>query len=101
MTTQSTAKKTIDASVSTATKAFADSAERAQDFNEKFAATIKQAGLLGLDNYEKSLATLLGFQKKAAGATGQEWLGSLVEAQADLVAGLSANATSAVREVLK
>ena len=101
MSAKATAQKTIEAGVETATKTFAEGSERAQDFNEQLTAIVKQAGLIGVDNFEKSVATVADFQKKVAGATGLEWLGSVVEAQAGLLTGLSANAAAMVREVLK
>lgn len=100
-TTTTAAQDAISATVETATATLADGAVRAQAFNDQFVAVVKQAGLLGVDNYEKSLSTIIDFQKKIAGASGLDWLGSLVEAQAGLVVGLSTTATSAAREVLK
>lgn len=101
MSAKANAQKTIEGGVETATKAFAEGAERAQDFSEQVTAIVKQAGLLGVDNFEKSVTTVADFQKKVAGATGLDWLGSVVEAQTGLVTGLSANVSAAVREVLK
>lgn len=62
---------------------------------------VKQAGLVGVDNFEKSVVTVADFQKRLASVSWLDWPGSLVDAQAGLVTGLSANATAAVREVLK
>ena len=93
--------KVVDATTERVTKAVDESAERAQNFNEKVYAAAKQASLLTLDSYEKSLGTVTEFQKKLAGASGLDWVGAVVNAQADLVSGLTATATSAAREMLK
>ncbi|GAA4822404.1 hypothetical protein [Tomitella cavernea] len=66
----------------------------------RIVSVVKQAGLYGVETYEKSLERSFGFQKKIAGITGVKPYGSLVETQEKVVMGVSGAATNVLRGVL-
>ncbi|QDQ98538.1 hypothetical protein [Tomitella fengzijianii] len=66
----------------------------------RIVSVVKQAGLYGVDTYEKSLERGFGFQKKIAGITGVKPFGALVETQEKVVMGVSGAATNVLRGVL-
>ena len=76
-------------------------ADRIRDLNEKLLTATKQSGNLSLDAYERSLSSLLDFQKQVAGATQVEWLSAIAKANAEFVTEFSGAFTSAARQALK
>ncbi len=78
-----------------------DAAERIRALNEKLLTAAKQAGQGSLDAYEKTLASLVEFEEKVAGASQLDWVSALAKAHATFVTDLSSAYTSAVRAALK
>lgn len=83
------------------TQTFDAAFEQVKELNEQFLTTARKAGNLYLDAYEKAVDRAIELELKAAGATQQEWLTTLVEAQADFARELTGSYTAAARSVLK
>jgi hypothetical protein len=75
--------------------------ERATEASEQFAAATRKAGNLYLDSYEKAVDRAIELELKVAGATQQEWLKNLLEAQADFAREVTNSYTSTARTFLK
>jgi hypothetical protein len=75
--------------------------ERATEAGEQFVAATRKAGNLYLDSYEKAVDRAIELELKVAGATQQEWLKNLLEAQADFARELTSSYTSTARTLLK
>jgi len=75
--------------------------ERATEASDQFVAATRKAGNLYLDSYEKAVDRAIELELKIAGATQQEWLKNLIEAQADLARELTSSYTSTARTLLK
>jgi hypothetical protein len=75
--------------------------ERANEAGEHVLAAARKAGNLYLDSYEKAVERALELELKVAGATQQEWLGNLIEAQADFAREVTSTYTSTARSLLK
>lgn len=75
--------------------------EQVTELNEQFLASARKAGNLYLDSYEKAVDRAVDLELKLAGLTQQEWLKSVLEAQADITRELTASYTSAARSLLK
>jgi hypothetical protein len=75
--------------------------ERASEAGEQFVAASRKAGNVYLDSYEKAVDRAIDFELKIAGATQQEWLKNLIEAQADFARELTSSYTSTARTLLK
>jgi hypothetical protein len=75
--------------------------ERATEASEQFVAATRKAGNLYLDSYEKAVDRAIDFELKVAGATQQEWLKNLIEAQTDFARELTSSYTSTARTLLK
>lgn len=75
--------------------------EQAQDLTEQVLAASRKAGNLYLDSYEKAVDRAVELELKVAGATQQDWLKSLLQAQADFTRELADSYTSTARSLLK
>jgi DNA uptake protein ComE-like DNA-binding protein len=75
--------------------------ERFTERGEQVLATARKAGKQYLDSYEKTVDRTIDLELKAAGATDQEWLKSLIEGQAELTRELTRSYTAAARTILK
>lgn len=75
--------------------------QQVQDLNEQFLAAARKAGVAYVDSYEKTVDRTINLELKLAGMTQQEWLKSLVEAQADIARELTGSYTAVARSVLK
>ena len=75
--------------------------EQVKDLNEQWLAAARKAGNFYLDSCEKIVERTLDIELRAASVTQQEWLKSLIEAQADLTRELTISYTSAARALLK
>jgi hypothetical protein len=75
--------------------------ERATEAGEQFVAATRKAGNLYLDSYEKAVDRAIELELKVAGATQQEWLKNLIEAQADFAREVTSSYTSTARTLLK
>ena len=69
--------KTDNTDLSALTGALDDTAAPIRELNEKVIAAAKQRGTQSLDAYEKTLASLLTFGEKVAGATQLDWVSAL------------------------
>lgn len=70
-------------------------------FAEQYAEAARKAGNRYLDAYEQTVDRTLDLELKLAGASRQDWLEDLVEAQAEIARELSGTYTSAARTLLK
>ena len=75
--------------------------EQVKDLNEQFLVAARRAGNMYLDSYEKAVDSAIEFELKFAGVTQQEWLKSLIEAQADLAREVAGSYTTTARSLLK
>ena len=85
----------------TSTPPFDNAFERAGEAGEQFASAARKAGHLYLDSYEKTVDRAVELERRIAGATQQEWLRDLIEAQADFTREVAASYTSTARTLLK
>jgi DNA-binding ferritin-like protein len=81
--------------------AYEEAAERIRSLNERIIEAARKAGGTYLDAYEKSLRSIAEYEEKVAETTPVEWLGALLNAQADFVREVAKAATASAREVLK
>jgi hypothetical protein len=72
-----------------------------KQLNEQFLAAGRKAGSLYIDSYERAVNRAIEMERKVAGVTQQEWLKSLIEAQADFASDLATSYTTAARTLLK
>jgi hypothetical protein len=75
--------------------------EQVKELNEQFLSATRKAGNLYLDSYEKAVDRAIELELKVAGMTQQEWLKSLIEAQADFTREVANSYTSTARGLLK
>ncbi|MDQ6816622.1 MAG: hypothetical protein M3018_04335 [Actinomycetota bacterium] len=75
--------------------------EQFKELNEQFLATARKAGNLYLDTYEKAVDRTVELELKLAGKTEQEWLRSIIEAQADMTRELAGSYATVARSLLK
>ena len=75
--------------------------DQVKDFNEQWLTAARKAGNFYVDSYEKIVDRTLDIELRAASLTQQEWLKSLIEAQADLTRELTNSYASAARTLLK
>ena len=61
----------------------------------------RKAGSLYVDSYEKAVDRAIELELKVAGMTQQEWLKSLLEAQADFAREIAGSYTTTARSLLK
>ncbi len=76
-------------------------ADRIQEIGDRFAEESARTGKVYLDGYERTAKTVADFQERVAGASQNEWLASIVRAQADLTREVAKAQTSAARELLR
>ena len=75
--------------------------EQFKQLNEQFLAAGRKVGSLYVDSYERAVDRAIEMERKVAGVTQQEWLRSLIEAQADFAKDLATSYTTAARTLLK
>ncbi len=75
--------------------------EQVKELNEQVIAAGRNVGNLYVDSYEKAVNRAVDLQLKVAGLTQQEWLKSLIEAQADFTREVAESYTTAARSLLK
>jgi hypothetical protein len=85
----------------TRTPSFDTALHQVQEASEQFLTSARKAGNVYLDSYEKAVDRTINFELSLADATQQEWLKSLIEAQADVARELTSSYTAAARAVLK
>jgi hypothetical protein len=83
------------------TRSFDTAFNQVQDASEQLLAAARRAGNLYLDAYEKAVDRTISLELSLAETTQQEWLKSLIEAQADVARELTSSYTTAARSVLK
>jgi hypothetical protein len=72
-----------------------------QAANEQFVTAARKATTVYLDSYEKAVDRTINLELSLADATQQEWLKSLIVAQADVARELTSSYTNAARALLK
>ena len=75
--------------------------ERVTEAGDQLVAATRKAGNLYLDSYEKAVDRAIELELKVAGATQQDWLKNLIEAQADFAREVTSSYTSTARTLLK
>ncbi|WP_396909212.1 hypothetical protein [Mycolicibacterium sp.] len=78
-----------------------ETAARIRDVNHKMITATKQAGLMSLDAYERTMAGLLDYGQKVVDSAGVEQLSDIARSQAGLVGTVTSAYAQAVRELLK
>jgi Phasin protein len=72
-----------------------------QAFGEQYFEAARKTGNLYLDAYEQAVDRTLDLERKLAGASRQDWLKDLIEAQTEISRELVTTYTSAARTLLK
>lgn len=72
-----------------------------KELNEQLFASTRKAGNLYLDSYERAVDRAVDLELKLAGLTHQEWLKSVIEAQADITREITTSYATAARSLLK
>lgn len=85
----------------TGIRSFDAAFNQVQDASDQFLATARKAGNLYLDSYEKTVDRTINLEISIADLSKQEWLKSLIEAQADVARELTSSYTAAARAALK
>jgi hypothetical protein len=85
----------------TTSTSFDSALHQVQEASEQFLAAARKAGSLYLDSYEKTIDRAINLELSMAEASQQEWLKSLIAAQADVARELTSSYTAAARAVLK
>ena len=75
--------------------------EQVLELNEQFLTSARKAGNAYLDSYEKAVDRAIDLELKLAGLGRQEWLKSVIEAQADIAREITSSYTTAARGLLK
>ena len=75
--------------------------ERAGEAQEQLYAAARKAGNLYIDSYEKAVERAIDVELKFAGASQQEWLKNLIEAQTDFAREITGTYVSTARSLLK
>jgi hypothetical protein len=76
-------------------------ADRIRELNERIIKNTRRAGETYLDAYERSLATIAGYQESVAKATPVDWMKTVLEAQANFTREFGNLYASTAREALK
>jgi hypothetical protein len=91
---------TTQQSKNTTQPTFETAFEQVKEINEQVLEATRKASVQYLDSYEKAVDRAVDFELKLAGATKQEWLKTLVDAQADMTRELTEAYTKAARSLL-
>jgi hypothetical protein len=75
--------------------------EQVKQFNEQVVRAVREAGNLYLDSYEKAIDRTIELEQKVADHSQQEWLKTLIQAQADATREFANSYTTAARSLLK
>lgn len=75
--------------------------ERIRELNERILDGAKSAGHSSLDVYEQTVAGLVDFEKKVAGASQLDWVSAIAEAHSSFLVTVSQAYTKTARELLK
>ena len=75
--------------------------EQVKELNDQLVTAARKAGNLYVDSYEKTVDRAIGFERKVALPTQQEWLKSLIQAQADFTHEVAKSYSTAARSLLK
>jgi hypothetical protein len=74
--------------------------EQVKELNEQVLAAAREGGKVYVDSYERAVDRAIEFERRLAGTTRQEWLKSLIEAQADFARELTDSYTTMARAFL-
>jgi hypothetical protein len=75
--------------------------EQIKELNEQLVAAACEASNLYLDSYEKAVDRAVSLEVKLAGLTRQEWLKSVIEAQAEITREFATSYAASARTLLK
>jgi hypothetical protein len=75
--------------------------EQLKEASEQVLGAARQAGNLYLDSYEKAVDRAIDLERKVADLTQQEWLKSMIEAQADTTREFATSYVTTARGLLK
>jgi hypothetical protein len=78
-----------------------ESASRIRDLNEKLINLAKESGQASIDTYEKTLQSMLEFEKGVASSSQLDWVTALANSHAKFVQDVTSFYVKAAREVLK
>jgi hypothetical protein len=78
-----------------------EAAERLRELNERIITASKKSGRAYLDAYEANLKAIADQQAKLAGETDVDWVGTLLNAQADFTRELARVSAAQRRDLLK
>ena len=81
--------------------AFEETADRIRELNEKLIQLAKESGQGTLDTYEKSLQSMLDFEKSLASRSQLDWVTALANTHAKFVQDLTGFYIKAARDALK
>jgi hypothetical protein len=74
---------------------------RIRELGDKFVQLAKQQGQVSLDTYEKTLQSLIDFEKAAASASPLNWVTGLANTHAKFVQDIAGSYLELAREALK
>ena len=75
--------------------------DQVKQLNEGILTATRKAGTLYVDSYEKAVERTIELELKVAGLSQQEWLKTLIGAQADFARELADSYKTAARSLLK
>ena len=75
--------------------------EQIKEVNESMLEAAKKAAIQSLDTYEKAVDRVIDLERKLGDATKQDWLKTMVEAQAEITKDLTHAYATTVRGILK
>ena len=76
--------------------------EQVKELNDQLVTAARKAGNLYVDSYERTVVDrAIGFERKVALPTQQEWLKGLIQAQADFTREVAKSYSTAARSLLK
>ena len=82
-------------------QAWNEAAERLRELNERIIAAGKKSGRAYLSAYEANLKAIADYQARLAGSSEQDWVSTLLNAQADFTREIARAASAQGRDLLK
>ena len=75
--------------------------DQVKQLNEELLTATRKVGTLCVDSYEKAVDRTIELELKVAGASQQEWLKTLIQAQAGFGREVAGSCTTAARSLLR
>jgi hypothetical protein len=91
----------MTAQTSNAQPIFEAAFDQYKELNEQLLDASRKAGIQSLDAYEKAVDRAVDLERRLASATKQEWLKTVIDAQADIAKEWTSAYTTAARSILK